>query len=132
MNLTKEVIKQLRAVKRHILAEPRRFAMEFIRTPDSIAPCGTTCCIAGWLLKLAYPTAIPSARFDGTLWELPGGKAVGVDFAANMLRISDDLFYSHKWPMHLVNTYLSAETPKAKTMAGAKAIESFIKADGKW
>lgn len=129
-------VKLLRRIKKHILEEPKRFDMQFIRHPligiqkAKIPACGTVCCIAGWAIKLTYPASTPNGMF----WENAIKEPVGLRLAENLIcgRDVDRLFFTNQWPEALEIPYSRAKTPLQKAKAGAAAIDSYIKANGDW
>lgn len=129
-------VKLLRKVKKHILEEPRRFAMgtwlkkytpgTLIDEPDSeafvtrrVPACGTVGCIAGWTV------------------DLTGGKSNRAAFestARRRLEISPTkstrLFYTYAWPQKFLDRYLNANTKQTRAKIAAERIEHFISTKG--
>lgn len=132
-------VKLLRRIKRHILEEPKRFDMTFIRNPldglgkKLIPECGTVCCIGGWAIKFSYPKATPDIETDGRFWQV-NGQGVGAGVATLLIggREINRLLFDRRWPDELRLKYRVAKTSKQKAEAGAAAIDSYIKAKGDW
>ena len=131
MALTKEAVKMLRKVKRHILAEPKRLYMSDWILRDrgngkiylmsgkerKFAKCGTAACIAGWTVILA---------------DREGEGRVG-DTAKEILGLNDSqhdrLFAPSCWPEKF-HQGTTGDGKKRTAEIAAKRIEHFIKTDG--
>lgn len=132
-------VKLLRRIKKHILEEPKRFDMLFIRNPleglskELIPECGTVCCIGGWAIKFSYPKAIPDIETGGQFWQV-NAEALGAGEANRLIRGREAhrLLFDRHWPEEFRRQYNAAKTPVQKAAAGAAAIDSYIKAKGDW
>ena len=123
-------VKLLRKIKRHILEEPRRFAMGLwhierqpgrtidgcvnyyfspnkFESEQKVPSCGTVACIGGWA-------------------EIFGGR----DEAAK-LRRNGKLLSVRQWPKAFLVRYEKARTPRARARIAAERIEHYIKTKGR-
>lgn len=136
---TKLNVRLLRKIKKHILAVPERFAMNWFivrgtpgqiiehldwRQPMSLdgefrkAPaCGTVGCIAGWA---AFFTAKNPQRLTNDSAERRGKKALGLSKDQ-----AKTLFFTEEWPDG-GEAYDAAKTPRRKAELAAERIEEFI------
>lgn len=137
---TKLNVRLLRRIKRHILAEPKRFQMdasvlvaktqkewmkEIVWANDASKirpPCGTAACIAGWADVLT--NGIPDD------FELGGVRhraatALGVD--AGISWTSHPLFYARNWPEPFASKYSNAKRPSTRAKIAADRIDHLIK-----
>ena len=79
--LSKETIKKLKAVKAAILANPKFYNQgQWI---ESVTPCGTTCCIAGWADfvvngSAAHNRRAKAIRNDSSKWMRIAREALGI------------------------------------------------------
>lgn len=121
-------VKLLRKVKKHILAEPKRFCFHWARKSLE-APCGTRACIAGWTIILGAGLMEPFDA-DGDLvipksltrnkmgyYSGPASKLLGITEEQ-----ADRLFVY--WPSPFKDRGYDAKTAAAR-------IEHFIKTEGK-
>lgn len=128
--LTKDAIKKLRAVKRQILAHPRRFNIDKVIEKTS---CGTVACIAGWLILNETPEAKRHSNLYA--WFTSGEKYNVPKLACEILGVAPDksehgiesLFYINGWPEPFKAKHNSAKTLTAKSRVAAEYIEYFIK-----
>lgn len=126
----------LRKVAKHILAEPKRFAMSWWYgegTPGQpltqgffterhiskliVPECGTVACIAGWAVLLT----------DGN-----NGYQSGADIHRRAIELlgdaaEDALFGTLTWPTRFAERYHHAKTRRGKATAAVDRIEHFIK-----
>jgi len=128
-------VKLLRRIKKHILAEPKRFAMGFwVRRKEdsddgkvhdysytgSYARCGTAACIGGWAMILSG--------------ENPQGNTLIQERAAELIGIqyfrSDRLFDASRWPEEFQRFASAKKAPERAQIAAAR-IEHFIKTNGR-
>lgn len=127
-------VRLLRRIQKHILEEPRRFFMlgfiakgepggKFKAHPnvpwfrpadlaDSVPPCGTAACIAGWT------NLFTGHRPDA--WH-PARKEIGISNAQ-----AKTLFNSGFWPEPFRGRYSSASTPAKRAKIAAARIEHLI------
>lgn len=125
----------LRRVAKHILAEPKRFAMSWWHAtgesgkpltngmfdeeniPQLIVPeCGTVACIAGWAVVLNDGNGNYSAEeIHKRAKELLGDQA------------DDKLFGTCNWPNGLGRRYDHSKTRKGKATVAAARINHYIK-----
>lgn len=137
-------VKLLRKVKRHILAMPSRFAMNYFvargkpgvlmtrKYPDGSVnqvfldgkkrkapPCGTVGCIAGWAALL---TAKDPKRVADNTAETRGRRALGLTRDQASV-----LFYTYSWPWEMQERYLNAKHPQIRANIAARRIDQFIK-----
>lgn len=132
MNITKTKqlrgAELLRAIKAHVLEEPKRLEMEFylatkkeIQTEETLSKyrnrlprCGTIACIAGWACVLTGRK--PYYSYD--------------EMAASLLGVETDtgwrLFNECRWPLRLLKKHNKALTLEQKAEAAGEAIDWFI------
>lgn len=131
MKLTKVGEKRLRAVRAHILEEPRRLAMAIFRldredSPDYVSSwpaCGTVGCIAGWLdMTCPTPTRTPYFTIEKRAEQLLFG-------GPSLARVS--LFFVPSWPADLRVAYARAyRHPARLAEITASAIDRWIAGGG--
>ncbi|CAB4143245.1 hypothetical protein UFOVP434_102 [uncultured Caudovirales phage] len=109
--------------KECILADPTQFDMSDWQNIDSKSSCGTTACIAGWLVFNERPHIRSS---DGNL-------SLCTDFAMEAEKIigaencfPNDLFAETNWPRELFFEFNKAKNKTQKAKIAAKAIDDFI------
>ena len=126
-------VKLLRKIKRHILAVPNRFQMEWWKTTDKpgtsvrldgldrrVPKCGTVCCLAGWALELSGKDASIVDYVPGTAAEL-----IGTPEAHN-------LFILNWWHKAVTNgqelsyAFVTAKTVRKQVSIVAQLIDQFI------
>lgn len=136
-------VKLLQAIKKHILAEPKRLDMGnwgFKRDKANDGPaCGTVGCIAGWAVLLTHPSLI-GRKEDFTpakLKKFSNAMGNAEEDAPGLLKINigtaDRLFYVDRWPEPFRQDYLDAESGgdrKAMAKATAARIDSLISMGG--
>lgn len=130
-------VKLLRRIKRHILAQPKRFLMShsIIKAnsqkewrgniqwaPEASKirpPCGTAACIAGWAVLLTKGSAeVDSVRYEAAM-------ALGVEVEERWT--DHTLFYAPRWPKPFAAQYESATKPAQRAKIAAARIEWLIK-----
>ncbi len=133
-------IKLLRAVKRAILAEPKRLNMHtcMLHRRGRGAPrCGTVGCIAGWALlidnrKRGQTFAQVERRLNfGVLgeWHTHFGP-LARELLGLTRRQASQLFLLEGWPTSLRRAYDRAPTFQGRAVACAERIDLFIKTEG--
>lgn len=147
--LSKDAIKWLRRVQKHVLDEPKRVDMSDwlnIREKDMMGPqydnyfpeCGTVGCIGGWVAALASPR--PQSIADAGKY---AAKKLGIKFTqqgewdGNGVFIpaeqgaANRLFFVEEWPQRFIDQLLHH---RRQTLGYArvvsKRIDHFIKTDG--
>jgi len=112
-------VKLLRKIKRHILAQPKRFDMNFIGTrdmksfkPNRVPECGTIGCIAGWACALS------GKKFSGRI----ARNLLGLDYDQ-----TERLFYDN--PKGFRGMW-RGDGKAATAKLAAKRIDLFIKTKG--
>ena len=136
MSLSKNSIKLLRQVKLAILAAPEFYAQN--KWVSNIAPCGTTCCIAGWADFVVNGKKAHNARAEQLLvgsWEQWTVSAAWQQVAVEALGITPDQAErltdsASEWPAGLDDEYGSADGSKGRALVAAKRIEHFIATGG--
>jgi len=125
MRIKKVTISLLRRVKRKILSKPKSFDMDSWASPDSNVECGTTGCIAGWVVMLTHPDVQEQVKHydDGLVeWE---------NRAIKELRISQtqahSLFHDEDWPERYKEKFYDAFSAKERARVAANRIEHFIR-----
>jgi len=127
-------VRLLRRIAKHILAEPKRLQMDFLRTPmeelpsNLRPPCGTACCIAGWGIVL-------SRMSDGFRYHWPTYKGTPIGLGEMKVDALFDmpnsrLFYGRDWPEKIRKRYVEAKTQSTKAKIAVIAIEDYIKTKG--
>lgn len=126
-------VKLLRKIKRHILAVPNRFQMEWWKTTDKpgtsvrldgldrrVPKCGTVCCLAGWAVELSGQDASIVDDVSGTAAALIGTPE------------ANDLFTVNYWRCAVTNghdlshAFWTAKTVRKKVSIVAQLIDQFI------
>lgn len=125
-------VKLLRRIKRHILAEPRRFTMRTLEehgrpgefyiadngTNETFPECGTAACIAGWTNHFSRKQggdAVSAARF------------LGIPYDGSYCGVADRLFFDFEWAEPFRTRYQEARTAGERAAIAADRIEHFIK-----
>lgn len=136
----------LRQIMKDIAAKPLRLDMrEGVDLDDSIAPCRTTACIAGWAtvkqiqvktkLNWAKSAAkIPHKNWDGSpstvadwaVIETRAGRLLGLNYEQK-----ERLFYKDNWPDEFKEAMIYAKNRKAESRIAVKRITHFIKTRGR-
>lgn len=115
--LNPTVVKKLRAVKKAILSQPEFYDQRSVG--DMEDPCGSACCIAGWLVYLDNPKRYKRLVINGGII-CRADAIVGED--------TGGLFGSGGyWPDPFCSSLQSAKTPKKRAEAAAGMIDHFIK-----
>lgn len=122
-------VELLQRVKAQILAEPNRFDMSSwmldendndIYTTQLFQECGSTACIAGWLVLLGSDRVVRGEEMADVAAEL-----LGVD-----VRVAETLFYHYEWEEKLKERYEFAlnvtESKTDRAKIAAEAIDDFI------
>ncbi len=136
-------VKLLRKVKKHILAEPKRFVMwALVQRKDEtqlqfmsdglgdafvdFAPCGTAACIAGWTVLLE--DGMKTKKKDSRIWSR-AAKLLGLDdrWRKGEAPQTSKLFETGEWPKKLEARYNRAKTQKTRVKIAAERIDQFIK-----
>ncbi len=129
--LTKPAKELLLKAKAVILAEPRQFDMAFFFrrfTEWDVPNCGTTACIAGWLIAISRgmtPKEVDtSVRYQHPFFE--ACELLGIDE-----KTGDSLFYSPKWPEPFRTDYhnLSFVYHEQRAKIAANRIDYFLETD---
>lgn len=139
MKPSPEAAKILRAVKRLILAEPKRLHMADWgqrRSGPGAPACGTVGCIAGWTVLVSSGLAskwalklLDNSAFNG-LMAAAGIKAASIlgyptfDYTGGRLY---KLFYPSSWPEPFRIDYHAAKTQTSRAKIVGKRIDHFIK-----
>lgn len=125
-------VKLLRQVAKHILAEPKRFAMwtwvqRKVANDDTFmaddgkqlkyAKCGTAACIGGWAIILS---GIDPDKSGSIMRE--AGRLLDLDETAQVA-----LFVESNWPDKFSEPYDDAKTQGKRARIAARRIEHFIK-----
>lgn len=130
-------VKLLRKVKKHILAEPKRFHMgdwatfwaKSERKPKYVPPCRTVACIAGWTVLLAKPLLWKRFMADNVK-DICQTSINPETEAATLLGMSrheaSSMFYTSNWPDQFADQYDMANREE-KAVIAANRIEHFIK-----
>lgn len=114
-------------VKAAILAEPRKFDMNWWFINNEESPCGTTACIAGWAvaihgrfksLKQGYALESHPCRLAERLLKLDES-------------ISRNLFHVEDWPSEFSYRYDRCKTPRGRAKVAADRIDRFIETEGR-
>lgn len=116
--MKRETIKQLRLIKKRILAEPKKLYM-----PWFVTPCGTAGCIAGHAVGLKKTLKLTNSTVFGTGI---------VQVATEKLGITPNqavrLFNTSHWPaVYRKNTWSNGYGSKEYAQNTAKRIEHFIR-----
>lgn len=139
MPLTPEGIALLQRVKQRILAEPDKFDMyewycsidgeydwsanldpffQTLRSAQPGEPCGTTACIAGWVLLESGVQSIKNVRVIED--------AAAVELGVYNKYRTEPLFYVSEWPNDLQKEYKQTKSPQV----AAQAIDRWIAGNG--
>lgn len=130
----------LTTIKRIALDDPDHFDMEMFADD-----CGTTCCIAGFGVKIANPERFTELKRmqpppgsstnqwleDRKRWEAAGAEAIGISKEQ-----AERLFYYESWPLEFELRYNEAIDPDSgdgslKAATVADRIDHFIATEGR-
>lgn len=131
-------VKLLRRIKRHILAEPKRFLMTCtvlkarsqaewkheldMKSADDASkvrpPCGTAACIAGWA------GLFTNCRYQGYSLLNHAARVLGVEQTPSWA--GHTLFSSCAWPHPFASRYIQAKSPARRAKIAAERIEHLI------
>jgi hypothetical protein len=119
-------VKLLRQVIKAILVHPKNTNMIFwVHHRDEEAVCGTTGCIAGWVVAKAKLSNLRQLRDDGLIQES----------ASDLLEVDrktgNRLFFVGAWPEKFHQGWLEAPDRKSEAKVIASRIRHFIKTKGK-
>ncbi len=132
--LSQDAIALLRRVQARILAKPQQLDMagwvsgmifsyrEPFRRLAANPECGTTACIAGWILIEAGITEIPRASSIGNA----ATKCLGMQGDYDDI----DLFFASDWPEDLCYRTHVSSSDQAMAEIAAEAIDRWIEGDG--
>lgn len=117
--LSPQVIHLLKRVREQILKEPRAYCHASVR---KITECGTTFCVAGWVLHFQDPHFVIERDRDG------------INQAAKVLRLTEQqggelmnpLFDTNMNNRRIKTMYDWQARPETRAKAGAKHIDWFI------
>lgn len=125
--------KLLLEIKQDILEHPKRFRMDkFVVAIDSIAPCGTAACIAGFAV-------IRNQERWWRGWAKTGRKLINKGenvqiLAGQLLGLDEEqeerLFFTEYWPDKFREAYGMAETREHSAEIAAQRIDHFIATKG--
>lgn len=130
-------VRLLRKIQRHILEEPRRFAMSISALhgepgtaldnycfsdgdePGTFPACGTVGCLAGWA------NILTGARKGNEDSIARAAKQIGVKSTPSWE--DHPLFFAPNWPAPFARKYRKAKTPKTRAKIASARIEYLIK-----
>lgn len=104
--------------------------MARIISEDTIAPCGTVGCIAGWAILLSHRKGrqpISEVRDRHMQREWAWGTKSIKDEAERLLGTGNDLFLVAYWPEPFSTRYGNAASDRGRARATAQRIDHFIK-----
>lgn len=125
MKLKKAAIVLLRKVKKKILDKPRSFEMSSWVMPNNAIACGTTGCIAGWVVMLSSPglqDLVRQGKHGYVDWRKEATKKLGIESAQ-----AASLFLDDFWPWKYGAGLIEAGSNKQKARVAANRIEHFIR-----
>jgi len=127
--------KALLRAKACILADPSQFNMyDYQNEFDEESSCGTTACIAGWIVYNEYPKYRSADKLSIDPCEFPDGMYFEV-LAEDAVRSSNlgihSLFHEGNWPEKYYKRFQKAKTRKEKAKIAAEVIDYFIESEKK-
>ena len=125
MKLKKEAIALLRRVKKKILDKPMSFDMNMWVMPNNLIECGTTGCIAGWVVMLSSPglqDLVRESRHGYVDWSKEATKKLGIEKAQ-----ASSLFIDDFWPTKYSDEFFQAGSNAKRARVAANRIEHFIR-----
>lgn len=147
--LSADACKRLRAVQTHITKFPNTFNLEKwgYTNPDKCSdehPCGTTACIAGWVVALEYGPLSPNWEGDPKTWDIALVGTYNIEENAmtilgghgltNRAEAAYDVLHSlfmFNWPMdlkeELFNSPLDTAMEEVTAEEASGAIDYYIK-----
>jgi len=127
--------KALLRAKECILADPSQFDMyDYQNEFDKQSSCGTTACIAGWIVYNEYPECISDDKLAVDVLKFPSGmyyESLAED-AVNATNLDvNSLFHEGSWPEKYYTRFQKAKTRKEKAKIAAEVIDYFIESEKK-
>jgi hypothetical protein len=125
--------KALLRAKECILADPSQFDMyDYQNELDEKSSCGTTACIAGWIVFNEYPKCRTDDKLSVDARRFPAGMYYE-HLAEEAVRSTNldvnSLFHEGNWPEKYYTRFQKAKTRKEKAKIAAEVIDYFIESE---
>jgi len=118
-------VKLLKQVAKAILAHPNNTDMtDWVNHHDHIAKCGTTGCIAGWIVAAANLAKLRKIDTDRDI------QLEAIELLDITNEQSWELFNGTKWPAKFRQAWLEATSRKEEAKVIVRRIKHFIKTKG--